>query len=286
MTDPLKRAVRAAARRLLEPLTRLLIEAGIGVGEFTSIVKASYVSAARDVAKDGAGENIRPNVSRIAVVTGMTRAEVSAILGTDETDAPEPERGRHRAERVLSAWWNDSDYHDERGQPARLALRGGKRSFTSLVKTHAGDPRVQTILEELLRVRAVRRLPDGRFEAMSRTAATARWDPDGIEVVGERLRDHALTLLHNLKHPARPRYERVVVNTQLDPRYAPVLLRDIASQADTLADSFSDALNDPAATQKPTREAQPALRLGVAIYVFEEETEVAPSPSRRGAKGR
>ena len=62
-----------------------------------------------------------------------------------------------------------------------------------------------TLLKELLRVKAVRRLPDGKLEVLSRTFATARWDNTGIEMVGERVRDLLDTLVHNLKHPSRPR---------------------------------------------------------------------------------
>ena len=77
-----------------------------------------------------------------------------------------------------------------------------------LVNRYAGDPRVRTLLEELLRVKAVRRLPDKRLEVLSPTFATVRWDGSGVEVVGERVRDLLATLLYNLKHPSRPRYAR------------------------------------------------------------------------------
>lgn len=276
MTDPLKAAVLAAMRRIARPLARLLIESGVGVGEFHAIIKAAFVQAAQDV-----GENQRANASRISTLTGLTRREVAALLKSPEIDAPEVERGRHRLQRVLSGWWTDPDFHDALGAPAHLPLRGTKASFAALVKRYSGEPRVLTILDELLRVRAVRRLPDGRFEALSRTFAPARWDPDGVTAVGEQLRDHLDTLIHNLKHPSRPRYQRVIENAQLDPKYVPVLVRDISAQTDTLVDSLDDALNNPDSTVKPGGEVRDAVRLGVAVYVFESPIQVEPEAAAR-----
>ena len=240
MSGPLKSAVLAAARRILEPLARLMLEAGIGVGEFHVLTKRAFVQAARSVGS----ESQRPNVSRIALLTGLRRPEVTEILDSPEDADPDPQRGRHRAERVLLGWWSDPDFQQDDGSPRPLPLRG-RHSFAALVKRYSGEPRVITLLDELMRVKAVRSLPDGRLEVLSRTYATVRWDPQGVASVGERVRDYLATLLHNIRHPSRARYERVVLNAQLDPRYAPMLTRDVASHADALADALEDALNDP-----------------------------------------
>lgn len=282
MSASLKTAVIAAVLSLLRPLVKLLLEAGVGVGEFHNLAKRAYVQVARDRLAEG-----RPNVSRIAVLTGISRGEVARLLAAPADEEPSAERGRHRAEQVLKGWWTDPAYLDEAGRPLRLPLRGSRRSFSSLVKRYAGDPRTLTLLDELLRVKAVRQHPDGFLEALSRTVATARWDAAGVLAIGERVRDQLETLIHNVKHPSRPRYERFVVSNQVDPRYVPLLLRDVTEQADAWVDAFQDSLNDPAHTIKPDRTTQDARRLGLAIYVIEEESVVGPAeppprtPSRR-----
>jgi hypothetical protein len=167
-----------------------------------------------------------------------------------------------------------------------LPLRGRRGSFTVLVNRYSGDPRVRTLLQELLRVKAVRRLPDKRLEVLSPTFATARWDGSGIEVVGERVRDLLATLVNNLKHPSRPRYVRFVVNSEVDPRFVPLLMRDLTEQAEVLADSFEDALNDPERVVRPARSAQDAHRLGVCIFVVEEPTLVDPVKEPSGVTAR
>lgn len=279
MSESLKAAVQAAMLRMLAPLVRLLLAAGIGVGDFLALVKVAYVRAARDEGREKRGE-LRPNASRIAVVTGLTRAEVAAMLAADADERRTSDRGRHRAERVLSGWWNDPDFQTPAGEPAVLPITGRSPSFEALVARYSNEPRVTPILDELLRVNAVRRLSDGTLKALSRTYATVRWNPDGIAALGEQLSEHCATLLHNLEHPGEPRCVRRVINAQLDPQYRPMLLRDIEEQVDGLALSMDDALNDPQRTVRPVRGGREAVRLGVAIYVFEEPVVLEPASAQ------
>ena len=192
------------------------------------------------------------------------------ILAADSAE-PVHDRGRQRAERVLTGWWTDPSFQDTTtGGPAILAVRGGRRSFAALVDRYSGERwRIATILEELLRVKAVRRLSDGRLEALSRTYATVRWDPDGVIAFGEHVAELTATLLHNLKYPARARFVRRVVNARLDPRYVPMLRRDLELQAEALVDSQGEALNDSLHTLKGKRGEPEPASLGFTVYVFE-----------------
>jgi len=292
MSESLKAAIQAAVLRLLDPLVKWLLEAGIGVGDFLRLAKIAYVRAAREQGRASGAEQQRPNASRIAVVTGLTRAEVASLLAAGEAERPQ-DWGRQRAERVLSGWWNDPAFQDPSGTPATLPVRGSRRSFAALVERYSGERwRVATILAELLRVKAVRRLPNGHIQALSRTYATVRWDSDGVAAFGEQLSEHCATLLHNLKFPSRPRYVRRVVNAQLDPRYVPMLVRDIEQQTDALADSLDDALNDPKQTLPGKPDKTGATSLGIAFYVFEapatdevEEKIKSTSADRRQGRG-
>jgi hypothetical protein len=283
MSESLKAAVRSAVLRLLDPLVRWLLEAGMGVGDLVALVKIAYVRAAREQGR-AADDPKRPNVSRISVVTGLTRLEVTNILAVGAAD-PVPRGWRQRAERVLSGWWNDPSFQDELGRPAPLPIRGAKRSFAALVKRYSGESwRLATILDELLRVKAVRRLPDGRVEALSRSYATVRWDPDGVTEFGEQLSEHCATLVHNLKFPARARYVRRVLNARLEPRYVPMLVRDLEQQAESFADSTDDALNDP--KQTVTGHRRDAASLGVALYVFETDSGESGGASKPRSRGK
>ena len=152
MSESLKSAIRSAVLRLLDPLVKWLLKAGVGVGDFVTLVKVAYVRAAREQGRESGGERTRPNASRIAFVTGLTRVEVAKILAGEQGERPHDLGRRQRAERVLSGWWNDSTFQDERGEPAILPLRGSRRSFAALVERYSGGNwRVRTTLEELRR---------------------------------------------------------------------------------------------------------------------------------------
>jgi hypothetical protein len=285
MAESLKRAVHQALLRMLVPLASLLLELGIGIGEFLSVAKLAYVRAARSQARDATGAMLRPNATRIAVVTGLTRRDVASILAAGEDEPTVSHRGRHRAERVLSGWWNDPEFQDEFGRPAVLPEQGSKRSFAALCERYSGDPRFSAILEELIRVQAVKQSADGRVAALSRTYATVRWDPDGVLELGEELAEHCQTLLHNLKNPTRPRMARRIFNAKLDPRYAPMLIRDLEQQLTTFAESADDALNAPQYTVKGDANDR-AVRLGIGFYLFEGDGEGPASKHSVQSSGR
>jgi hypothetical protein len=284
MSDTFKTAIKLAVLRMLEPLAQILIEAGIGFGDFNTLAKQAYVRAARKA--DGSSSM---NYSRITVLTGLTRKDVTKIAkaldATRKPDHPlqalERDTGATRAERVLRGWWTDPEFKDERGSPAPLPLRGRKKSFAALVLRYAGGPGEFAVLQELLRAKAVRELPDQQIEVISRTFATVHWDESGVQTVGERVRDLLQTLHHNLHHPHRPRYVRFVVNSAVDPKYVPLLLRNLTDQAESFADGFHEALTDTQRTIRPGSKSKEAHRLGVGLFVIDESTVVEPTDKSR-----
>jgi Family of unknown function (DUF6502) len=282
MSDSLRAAVHSALERILEPLVAWLLEAGVGVGDLQPLIKTAYVRVARARARNAGIEYTKPNASRISIVTGLTRRDVASILEADAA-CPTHDRGRQRAQRVLSGWWNDMAFQDPTGMPAILPLRGAKKSFTALVSRFSGERgQVGPILAELLRVKAVRRLRDGRFQAVSRTYATMRWDPDGVIAFGEQLAEHCSTLLHNLQSPRNARLVRRVLNSRLNPRYLPLLTRDLEQQVRVFADSVDNTLNDPLHVLTGKAADRDATSLGVALYLFESLQTERGEPESEG----
>ena len=76
MQDSLKQQVLNAFLLVLRPITRILLRYGIGYREFVEVAKTAYV----DVASSDYGLRGRPtNISRVAVMTGLTRKEVKRL---------------------------------------------------------------------------------------------------------------------------------------------------------------------------------------------------------------
>jgi hypothetical protein len=119
----------------------------------------------------------------------------------------------------------------------------------------------------------VERLKDDRIKALSRTFATVRWSPDGVEAVGEQLSELCATLAHNLREPAQPRLVRRIVNSQLKPEFVRVVRPHLEEQASAFVDTMERVLNDPMYTAGSAQGVPDAKRMGLAVYMFEDEAE-------------
>jgi Family of unknown function (DUF6502) len=131
-----------------------MLKGGFGIGDLIRAAKRAYVYAAiAYVAPVG----LRVNASRLSVITGLTRKEVTAIVN-EIKGAPPARLGEvkeQRALRVLRGWKLDPRFCDNKGEPARLPLRGDRRSFSALVREYGGDVTPNSVLKELERINAV-----------------------------------------------------------------------------------------------------------------------------------
>jgi hypothetical protein len=125
-------------------LASILLPIGFGLGDFISAAKAAFVEAAAEqIRKRGD----RPTAARIAVVTGMSRAEVAKIrLHDDLVSRP---FAAQRTERVMHGWFADARYVDAAGNPRALPMTG-PASFDELVRKYSGDIPRRAVLDELL----------------------------------------------------------------------------------------------------------------------------------------
>jgi hypothetical protein len=139
---------------LLLPIGRLMLKGGLGIGDLVRAAKRAYVRAAIAYVTP---VGLRVNVSRLSVITGLTRKEVTAIVN-EIKGAPTARLGEikeQRALRVLRGWKLDPRFCDNKGDPARLPLRGDRRSFSALVREYGGDVTPNSVLKELERLNAV-----------------------------------------------------------------------------------------------------------------------------------
>jgi len=281
-----KDAVLSATESILLPFALLMLNARIGAGEWTVLMRRAYVRAciqAHQSSTAGANRSkrhaVRPTVSRIAVETGLSRTEVAAILAGDKRKSRSAHDGRQRSERVLSGWWNDRDFHDRVGRPALLKRNGPAPSFAALVKRYAGQTRVAPTLNALQSAGAVRQVPDGRLEALSRTSLAGSWDRDGILALGAEVAQHLALLVHNAWHPTDRHFARRIENLSVSTRYAPLLRQKLEGNAGVFLESADVALNHRRSAA--SRGSGDARRLCVAIQIIEEPSGKRASRGRR-----
>jgi hypothetical protein len=163
-----------------------MLKGGLGIADLVSAGKEAYVRAAIAYLMPPAA---RLNVSRLSVVTGLTRKEVAIILNRIKgvETARRVEIKEQRALRVLQGWQLDPGFCNKNGRPLALPLRGERRSFSALVKIYGADVTPNSVLKELERINAVTldsqqrvRLQSPRLRAKSsdHMAELARLFPD------------------------------------------------------------------------------------------------------------
>lgn len=297
LKDPVRDATIGALQRLLDPLLELLFDAGITVHEFNAIARdrAVRVATARLIAEGG-----RATKSRIAIMTGIPRAEVTKLAAARDPLArtkPDPNPAR----RVLAVWHEDPRFLAANGDPAVLPIFGRKLSFESLVaRCRPGIP-VRAMLDELVQLGGVECLPGQRVKAKARIPIMTGLTSRSIAALGERGRDLLETLAHNVRRDAQPLFEATAVIDDGDPEMVPVLRREIADQGRNFINNASSLLNRsqrhrPPGTRTPPKRQQgknatPSLaaqrsRLGVTVYYFQQPVEDAPAnpPAQRAPR--
>lgn len=267
---PLARTIRT----LMRPLARLALRRGMAYGEMAEIVKQAYVDvASRELTVPGR----RPSISRIAILTGLTRKEASRIVSQGADGAARDDRRRvNRAARVLSGWVTDSNFHDNRGGPASLAFESSLGAdFSELVRRHGGDVPPRAVLDELLRVRAIKRLKDGRIRPVERAYVPSVGDGEKLAMLGTDVADLISTIDHNLSEVTEmPFFQRKVAYDNLPAKFLPVLTELVRTHGQKLLERLD------AAMAKQDRDVTPDTEPGghramIGIYYYEEDHHAA-----------
>lgn len=191
-----EQALMRAARRILRPLVRILLRNGIPSDALTELVRKTYVDVAEE---EFAIEGRRQTLSRISVITGLNRKEVSRLRSLPPLDRSD-EVWWNRAAHVLASWLRDEAFLDRKGDPLDLpfASQDSGPSFTELVRRHSGDMRPRSVADELLRMGAIEEA-DGRLRMTSRGYVPAA-DPERIlDILGIDTAEFIETIDHNLQ---------------------------------------------------------------------------------------
>lgn len=144
--------ITTAIVRILRPLVRILLKNGISYRTFADIARSQFVEIAQ---KEFGVEGRKQSVSRIAVITGLTRKEVRRQL---EFSAPSDRRKSdryNRASRVVAGWRRDKEFLNSKGKPDILSVRGTGKTFQQLVTRYSGDIPYRAVLDELLKAEVV-----------------------------------------------------------------------------------------------------------------------------------
>lgn len=267
--DPIKDATAAALKRILDPLIELMLDAGLTVQEVNKLLRDRAVRlASRRVTRDIG----RESKSRVAIITGLPRSEVTKILNSPDTRITvKPDQ--HLARRVLAAWFDTPTFLSVNGDPAILSIFGKKRSFESLVKKHGSGIPVRAMLDALMQLGAIEQLPDQKVRAKVRVPVLTGLTSSSIAAVGERGKDLIQTLTHNMKYSTPPYFEATALIEDADLEMAAVAKREVAEQGANFISSAAALFNRTKKHRhsKARRKTSAKCRLGVTVFYFQDE---------------
>jgi hypothetical protein len=280
-----RESLRKAFRRLLNPLVRILLRSGMVAKDLEEIVRQVFVDVAssEEFAIEG-----RPRVSntRLAILTGLTRKEIARLRRGESFQRDFSNMSR--VARVLNEWQRNARYTGAYGVPLELPFDSDRDepSFTELVKLYSGDMLPRAMLDELLRIDAVKQFDDGTLKLQSSTYLPAPMDEASIEHLGTVIQRIADTLNHNNdeRNAATKRVERLVFSDQGFPesKYPDFqrLVRDKSADfleainswivANELSDNVPETPAVRAARQGITR-----VYGGVGVYQFLDDGDSA-----------
>lgn len=267
--DDIKKTLNASILKLLRPLVRLLLRNGVSYGDFADLSKWVFMDvAAREFGVPGR----KQTVSRVSVITGLTRKEVSRLQKIETPDDSAISHQYNRAARVIAGWMRDKRFRNSKGDPAPLHFDQGKHSFSDLVREHSGDIPPRAILDELLRVGTVAMDEDGKIILIT-DGYVPRTDETGkLHILGTDVHLLLSTLDYNLQQGGlTPRFQRKVSYNNL-PVEALADFRSLsAEKSQALLMELDRILSQHDRDLNPEAEGSGRKEAGVGIYYFEQD---------------
>jgi len=273
-------ALTAAVERVLRPLFRILLRNHMSFKAFVDIAKHTYV----EVAADEFGiPGKKTSVSRVALLSGLTRKEVQRLLDAPAVDDAEAGERYNRAARVVAGWVRDPEFSDAEGNPKILTLQegaaGGRASFAALARRFSGDIPFRAVLDELLRVGVAEKLDDDGIRLKTRAYVPESGDADKLNILGTDVSDLVATIDHNLQHGAAdPFFQRKVMYDNVPVEALQEFRRMSGSQAQALLERLDKWLSQHDRDTHPETGGTGQIRTGIGIYYFEEN--MAPEKSK------
>jgi hypothetical protein len=267
--DDTRKTLNTSILKLLRPLVRLLLRNGISYGDFADLSKWVFMDVA---AKEFGVPGRKQTVSRVSVITGLTRKEVSRLQKIETPDDSAVSHQYNRAARVIAGWMHDKRFLDSKGEPAPLHFDQGKNSFSALVREHSGDIPPRAILDELLRVATVIKDKDGKINLITNGYTPRTGDIGKLTILGTDVQLLLSTIDYNLQQGSlSPRFQRKVSYNNL-PVEALADFRSIsAEKSQTLLMELDRILSQQDRDINPQVKGTGRKEAGIGIYYFERD---------------
>lgn len=197
MSDDARSHLFHAFRKVLRPLVKILIRAGVRHDEFAEVIKGVYVESA---IRDGIGRDGPLTRARVSLTTGVPRRDVDRYIDNEALLKPPPPTHTTTLTEVLHLWHTDPVYLGPYGIPLEIDFDSTPgRNFVELVRRASAVAEPTEVFEDLLRSGAVVRSGEHFIKVLSRYYVVSDLlSPQALENFGSAMANLARTLEHNL----------------------------------------------------------------------------------------
>jgi hypothetical protein len=223
--------LQAPLAKLLRPLVRLLIKAGMTYPALCDLLRELYI----DVAENEFALPEKPQTnSRVSLLTGIHRKEVSRLRGGGAPITITP-ASVSRSSQILALWLGSPTFTDSRGAPVPLFRSAdlGSPSFDQLVISVTKDVRPRAVFDEWLDSGRIAIDEDNRIILLA-SALTPSTGDDQLYYFSRNLHDHMAAAAANITDNAAPFLERAVHYDRLSPESAAALVKFSREQANEM----------------------------------------------------
>jgi hypothetical protein len=260
-----------AARRLMRPLVRQMMQSGLTFPVLADSLRRLFVEiAVNDILTDPKARTD----SRISLLTGVHRKEIRRLreMPADPVDAPDIVT---LGSQIVSRWIGSVPFVDARGRPRPLPRiangeAGGEPSFVDLVASVTSDIRPRAVLDDLLGHNVIFVDGEDRVQLNADAFIPRPGGEEQLFYFARNLHDHVAAAVANIGAAGAALFlDRSVHYDRLTPAQARSLseyARAAAMRA--LLDVNRRALE---LTEEEPREGdgQAAQRVNFGVYVFD-----------------
>jgi hypothetical protein len=173
---------------------------------------------------------------------------------------------------LLRVWHQDVRYLDKVGNPMRIKMSGGHRSFRRLAGQAVPNIHPRQILGELLQIGAVSIDGDGYISAQTRSLSVYQDKRLAVMHTLESLNSFISTLRHNLASAvsnSEQLFHRVAWTGEFDPKELPALKVRIRRHGQEFLESCDNWMARRTLTAKSHRKK--AAKVSIGVYLSVEE---------------
>lgn len=259
---------QSACARVMRPLVRLALAMGLKHPHLEEMLRDLLLAEARRLWE--AQGVPQPNISQLAVTTGLNRKEVTARVRHPADPLPHTELSA--AAKTFTRWLQLST-QDSRLQRLPIAADGDGLSFEEVARQASrGDVHHRAVLDELMRLGMCSR-DDGHVELSAEGFVPTADLQTTLAFLGDNLRDHAAAAVSNTLGEGPLLLERAVYADGLSEGDCEAVHRLMRQRWVDLHRELVSSLTE--AVDRNAAQGSKRMRVGVFVYYTDREV---PAP--------